>query len=104
MYEIFDLDDEKTQDFVIDKIDPFIKKEGEKIVLSELLKEKPLEMTQKLLKLKAQIDDLIAVSFKNDMRFQKARDHAFREFMNKFARTPQFIALYLDHQQKEGFK
>ena len=95
---------EVTIKFIIDKMDSFIKKEGEKIVLSELLKDKPLEMTEKLLQLKTQIDDLIAVSFNNDMRFQKARDQAFQEFMNKFKSTPQFIALYLDHQQKEGFK
>ena len=93
-----------TIKFIIDKMDPFIHNEGEKILLSEALKDKPLEMKQKMLQLKAQIDDLIAVSFKNDMRFQKARDQAFQTFMNKFKSTPQFIALFLDHQQKEGFR
>ena len=67
-----------TIKFIIDKMDPFIHNEGKKIVLSEALKDKPLEMKQKMLQLKAQIDDLIAVSFKNDMRFQKVRDQAFQ--------------------------
>jgi hypothetical protein len=97
VYEVFNRVD-VTLKFIIDKMDPFIQKEGEKIVLSEALKDKPLDMTQKMLGLKSQIDDLIAVSFKNDMRFQKARDQAFQTFMNKFKSTPQFIALYLDHQ------
>jgi hypothetical protein len=103
VYEVFNRV-EVTIKFIIDKMDLFIQKEGEKIVLSEALKDKPLEMTQKILQLKAQIDDLIAVSFKNNMRFQKARDQAFQIFMNKFKSMPQFIALYLDHQQKEGFR
>ena len=103
VYEVFNRVD-VTLKYIIDKMDPFIQKEGEKIVLAEALKDKPLEMTKKMLDLKAQIDDLIAVSFKNDMRFQKARDQAFQTFMNKFKNTPQFIALYLDHQQKEGFR
>ena len=68
VYEVFNRVD-VTLKFIIDKMDPFIQKEGEKIVLSEALKDKPLEMTQKMLVLKGQIDDLIAVSFKNDMRF-----------------------------------
>ena len=38
------------------------------------------------------------------MRFQNARDLAFKEFMNKFQSMPQYIALYLDHQQTEGFR
>lgn len=76
VYEVFNRVD-VTLKHIIDKMDPFIQKEGEKIVLSEALKDKPIEMTQKMLVLKGQIDDLIAVSFKNDMRFQKARDQAF---------------------------
>jgi hypothetical protein len=82
VYEVFNRV-EVTIKFITDKMDPFIQKEGEKIVLSEALKDKPLEMTKKMLQLKTQTDNLIAVSFNNDMRFQKARDQAFQTFMNK---------------------
>ena len=53
----------------IDKMNAFIEKEGEKIVLSADLKTKPLEMVSKLLEFKNEIDELITVSFFNDMRF-----------------------------------
>ena len=38
------------------------------------------------------------------MRFQKARDVAFQNFMNEFDRTPQYIAIYMDSELKKGFK
>ena len=53
-------------------------------------------MVQKLLELKSDVDSLIADSFNNDMKFQKARDQDFQDFMNRFPRTPQYIALYMD--------
>jgi hypothetical protein len=34
----------------------------------------PLLLTQKILDLKDEIDNIIASSFQNDMKFQKARD------------------------------
>lgn len=53
---------------------------------------------------KNDIDDLIAGSFQNDMRFQKARDQSFQTYMNKFRQTPQYIALFADNSQKASFK
>lgn len=41
-------------------------------------------MVSKMLVQKNDIDDLIAGSFQNDMRFQKARDQSFQTYMNKF--------------------
>ena len=76
IYDVF-IRVEETLKFIIQKMDPFIQKEGEKIVLSADLQKKPLEMVRKMLALKTEIDDLIADSFQNDMRFQKARDQAF---------------------------
>ena len=50
------------------------------------------------------MDNIIERAFNNDMRFQKARDIAFQNFMNEFDRTPQFIAFYMDNELKRGFK
>lgn len=103
MYDVY-IRVEETLTFIIKKMDPFIIQEGEKLVLSAELQKKPLEMVRKLLALKTEIDGLIANSFQNDMRFQKARDQAFQTFMNKFKQTPSFIALYMDQAQKETFR
>lgn len=95
---------EETLKYIIQKMDPFIVKEGEKIVLSADLQKKPLEMVRKMLALKSEIDEMISNSFQNDMRFQKARDQSFQTFMNSFKQTPAFIALYMDNSQKDSFK
>ena len=68
MFEVF-LRVEHTLTHIIKKMEPFIIAEGEKIVLNEELRKKPLELVQKLLALKNEVDDLIAGSFQNDMRF-----------------------------------
>jgi len=85
-------------------MEPYIIAEGEKIVLNAELQKKPLELVQKLLDFKDEMDELIEGSFSNDMRFQKARDQSFQTFMNKFKKTPQYIALFADNSQKSTFK
>lgn len=62
IYDVF-LRKEETLKFIIQKMDPFIVKEGEKIVLSADLQKKPLEMVRKMLTFKSEIDELIAGSF-----------------------------------------
>lgn len=85
-------------------MDPFIMQEGRKIIKNEELSKDPIKFTLKLLELKAEMDNIIERAFNNDMRFQKARDIAFQNFMNEFDRTPQFIAFYMDNELKRGFK
>jgi len=38
------------------------------------------------------------------MRFQKARDQTFMDFMNCNKKTPHHIAFFLDHEFRKGFK
>lgn len=83
---------------------PYIETSGEMIVLHEGLKDKPLDMIRALLEFKTQVDNCIAISFSDDMQFQKARDESFRNFMNKFPKTPHYIALYFDQAQRDSFK
>lgn len=87
MYSVF-LRVETTLKFMIQKMDPFIMQEGHKIIKNEELCKEPIKFTTKLLELKEEIDTIIAQAFNNDMRFQKARDIAFQNFMNDFERTP----------------
>ena len=103
MYSVF-LRVETTLKYMIQKMDPFIMQEGHKIIKNQELCKEPIKFTQKLLELKEEIDQIISQAFNNDMRFQKARDIAFQNFMNDFERTPQYIAIYMDNELKRGFK
>ena len=87
MFEVF-LRVDHTLIHIIRKMEPYIIAEGDKIVLNQDLQKKPSELVSKMLAMKNEIDDLIAGSFQNDMRFQKARDQSFQAFMNKFKQTP----------------
>ena len=76
MYEVFSRV-ETTLKYIIDKMTPFIMTEGRKIIKNEECQKDPNKFTMRLLEFKAEVDDMIEVAFKNDMRFQKARDMAF---------------------------
>ena len=47
---------------------------------------------------------MIEFAFENKIIFQKSRDTAFSEFLNKQSCTPIFIAQHVDHLMKKGFK
>ena len=68
MYKIFKRD-QQTLTLVIKKMIPYIEQRGEKIVKDEQLLLKPVDFTQKLLDLKAEMDKMLEESFKNDMKF-----------------------------------
>ena len=73
MYNIFSRV-ESTLKYIIETMDQYIMQEGAKITKNlEILKD-PLLFTQKILDLKDEIDNIIASSFQNDMKFKDARD------------------------------
>lgn len=76
MYEVFSRV-ETTLKFVIQRMTPFILEEGKKKVKNEDNLKDPLVFTAQLLEFKDEMDKLIESAFKNDMKFQKARDQAF---------------------------
>ena len=63
-----------------------------------------LVFTEKLLALRAETEFFLQNAFNNDMRFQKARDLAFQNFMYELERTPLFMAFYIDNEFRKGFK
>ena len=73
MYKVF-YRTPSTLNHIINKMNPYIMQEGEKIVKNEENLKDPLKFTTKLLEFKAQMDDLIKQAFNNDMKFQKNRD------------------------------
>ena len=103
MYLVFKRID-STKKFIINKMNPYIMQEGQKIINNEENIKDPLKFTAKLLTLKLEMDSMIEHSFGNDMKFQKARDSSFQNFMNKCDKTPHYIAIYCDNEFKKGFK
>lgn len=73
MYNVFSRVD-KILSFIVNKMTPYIMAEGTKIVKNEENNKDPILFTTKLLAFKEQIDKMIEVAFKNDMKFEKARD------------------------------
>ena len=65
---------ESSLKYIIEIMDQYIMQEGKKITTNEENLKNPLLFTQKILDLKDEIDNIIASSFQNDMKFQKARD------------------------------
>lgn len=81
-----------------------IESKGLVIVSDPKLQEDPVEFTKKLLEFKADIDKMVEMSFENHSSFQRCRDMAFQNFMNKSPYSAQFIASYCDHEMKKGLK
>lgn len=96
MYKVF-FRVEKTLSYIIKQMQPYIEQEGGKIVMNEENQKDPNKFTEKLLKFKEDMDNLIQDAFSNDIKFQKSRDQSFQNFMNKFDNTAYNIALYSDH-------
>ena len=96
MYRVFSRV-ESTLKFIIAKMNDYIMKEGKKIVENTQLLADPIKFTTQLLEFKSEMDQLIQISFKNDMKFQKARDSSFQAFMNECDKSPHYMAFYVDH-------
>ena len=119
MYSIYSKED-TTLKYIIAQMEPYIIQEGTKLVNEKHNKEPvkvqgkptgqfketvdPIKFTESLLGFKKQINDLIEFSFKNDRKFEKARDQSFQSFMNTCKDTAYNFALYCDQEMKKGLK
>lgn len=68
MYQVFSRVD-STLKYIILKMNDYIQQEGNKIIQNKDLLQDPIKFTQALLDFKHEMDELIKVSFKNDMKF-----------------------------------
>ena len=103
LFDVFKRD-ERTFDEIVKKMQPFILECGMLIVDNEEHLKDPLLFTTKLLDLRQEFNNMIEFSFENKQIFQKSRDSAFTEFLNKQSCAPIFIAQFVDHLMKKGFK
>jgi hypothetical protein len=55
-----------------------------------------------LVELKKKNDDIVTNQFKMHLSFQRRRDISFQVLLNKFEKSPGFLASYLDYELKKG--
>lgn len=103
MYRIFKRV-ESSLVHITDKLKIYISARGTQITQDPALGNEPLELIQKLLDFKEEIDHLVKYSFKNDKKFEIARDHTFISFLNAFENIPWFLAEYVDNQLRKELK
>jgi hypothetical protein len=67
-------------------------------------KKNPIDFVGKVIAFKRKIDDLTNNVFSKNPKFEKHRNQGFQNFLNKFQRTPVFLAMYSDKMLKKGLK
>ena len=72
--------------------------------MDEALLKDAVEFTSKLLAFKSEMDTMVERAFLNDIKFQKARDVSFQNFMNKQDKSPTYIAAYCNNEFVKGLR
>lgn len=103
MYDLYSRVD-GTLKYILLEMGPYIEARGMEVINNEELQKDPVKFTQKLLELKKEMDEIVALCFKDDPKFNQTRDRSFLNFMNKFVETPQYMAEYCDHLFRIGIK
>ncbi len=87
-----------TEDF-----QPYIKKRGDEISQNKEISKDPKKFIPELIKLKKEMDSLVAECFENHPQFQDKKNKAFSLFMNKEFYAKQ-LSNFTDFCMKNGFK
>lgn len=95
---------EPTLSHITSKMTPYIESKGTLIVTDQEKQQDPLKYTEALLMFKHEIDTLVEYSFESHSQFQRFRDLAFQNFMNKCKFSAPYIASYCDNEMRKGLK
>ena len=74
----------------------YIEIQGQIISTDDLLLNDPVGFTQSLLKFQEEMDAMVTACFQKDREFLKARDLAFKRFMNESDKIPYYLAIFID--------
>lgn len=83
---------------------PYIEQRCTRIVEDQQLIENPGQYIEQVLELKQELDEMVAQCFDNDSEFQKARNKALENILNKDTRCAKYLAVFCDAQLKKGLK
>ena len=76
----------------------YIEIQGQIISTDDLLLNDPIGFTQSLLKFQDEMDAMVSACFQKDREFLKARDLAFKRFMNESDKIPYYLAIFIDQE------
>ncbi|CAM6098314.1 unnamed protein product [Calypogeia fissa] len=79
-----------------------LRETGRHIVMDPERLKDPLEFVQRLLEEKDKYDKFLSLSFGNDKMFQEVVNTAFKDIINLNARSPEFIALFVDDKLQQS--
>lgn len=85
-------------------MEPYIEERCMEIVEDQAMVDEPPRYVEKVLELKAELDEMVAQCFDNDSGFQKARNKGLETVLNKDTRCAKYLALFCDLQLKKGLK
>ena len=87
---------------IVQRFGTFIENQGMVVVKDPTATKDPIEFTRKLFELRTQANDLVQKQFQSHLSFQRKRDLVFQIILNKFDKSPGFLASYLDYEFKKG--
>ena len=90
--------------YITEKLIPYIVSKGKILKETKEFIENPEEYVKALIKLKKEMDELIAKTFFNKERFVTANTIAFQDIMELFELTPKYLALYIDHLMRKELR
>ena len=93
-----------TVENLASKYSRFLESKGNGLNQDMALAKQPLEFIKQVLLMKEENDNLIASIFENDLTIEKARDYAFKTFINNNDKSSRFLAMYCDNELKRGIK
>lgn len=94
---------ENCKKSITEKFEPYIRERGDELYKNKDLMKDPLKFIPELIKLKKEMDNLVATCFANDILFQDTKNKAFSFFMNKEIYSKQ-LSNYIDFMMKKGIK
>lgn len=83
---------------------PYVGRRAGKIMDDAANAEEPERFVLEMLKLKRDTDELVATCFENETGFQRARNRALENVLNKDARCAKYLAWHCDSEIKKGLK
>lgn len=89
---------------ILSRFDNYVEQEGNALFTDPNVSKDPLEFSTKMIDLKSRVDELVHNEFNAHILFQRKRDAKFSAILNKFDKSPQFLAVYLDFEFKKGMK
>lgn len=87
---------------ITNRFGTYIENEGNVILSDPGLEKDPIQFVSKLLEFKKKIDDLVSIQFQNHLSFQRRRDISLQQILNKFEKSPGYLASYIDYELKKG--